>query len=1622
MIHQPNRRSRRRAVDRLRQLFFGSNRPAGDRRANQPIHVETLEARLMLASELGLDPSGSSTAWVSEGGQASALSSAWVDSPAEGEDVPAQDLVAFAKALAQTTGVKMYSAAWCPACNAQKALFEDGADFLPFIEVTNPDRTLNAIGIAANVTSFPTWEFPDGTRAVGSLSLATIAQRAGVAIPTGVNPFVAPINDTTLYGGSPLHLALNGYDPNGGTLTYSVVSSNPSLVQASVLTGNRSAKITVSGWGEMIYQLFESQVPDATGRFITLAQSGFYNAASNTTPITAHRVIDNFVFQFGDPTGTGAGGSTLGTFNDDFHPDLQHNLPGALSWAKSSDDTNNSQVFVTDVPTRYLDFNHSYFGQLTEGDKVRNAITGTATDSSNRPKVAINIESVTIFNDVENGLLVLKAAEGASGEADITVTVTDASGNQFVETFHVTVAPDPYDGGPYLADIPTVRTTMNSPATFVLSAIDVEGDPVLFDGLKSGSVNYTFSVNSATGEVIVTPPANYIGTMQLLVRVKPVTASDTSDLYDTQIVSIAVGPAAPLAVDLVAASDSGYLNTDNITKTNELTFEVTGVTSGVQVRLYRGVTLLGQATASGTSVTIATSGLASLGDGTYNVTATQVVNSIESNVSPALNVTLDTTVPPIFTSTPPTTAGIGTPLTYNAQNAEEGATGAAYSLLNAPTGAVIDAGSGVLAWTPTAAQLGLHPFSVVITDAAGNSRSQNLSVQVTSDALMAFRLDVTDAGGTHLTSVDVGTDFLLKVFVQDLRLDAQGVFAAFLDVLYNQQLVTTNGAISFGSQFPNQPLQDLTTPGLINETGAVAGFTPLGSSEYLLFSVPMRAIHTGMAQFTADPADNPSNEALLFGGTAGLPLDDINFGSVTLTVNPAFNAVDDLFLVNEDSGSTSFDPRANDQLLSGSTGALLIAAVGATSHGGTVSIASDGKSVSYTPAANFFGDETFSYTISDGTGEDSATVTVRVAAGNDDPTAVPDSFTVSEDAVAVALDVLANDLITPDVGETLQISSFSGLSAGGTLSINAAKNRLLYTPADNFFGTETFTYVISDGNGGTSTATGTVTVVEANDPPLAQDDLFQVPEDSTNNVFNVLSNDSTQGDVGETLTITGVTTPEHGGTVTIATGGSSLVYAPAANYFGIERFQYTISDGNGGTAQASVVVTVQGVNDPPTGTADALSVVKDTTANVLDVLANDSSLPDATEVLTISAVGTPTAGGTVSISANGTRVQYTPLAGFTGTDTFTYTVQDPGGATAVATATVTVLNYIPSKLSGYAYIDVNNNGLKESTETPLGGVVMTLKGTDLTGATVNQQKTTDALGFYQFIDLAPGQYVMTQVQPKFLIDGIDSGGTLGISSGADALTINLPQDTDGQNLNFGERGRASQHITMFDFLASTPREAVLATTTSDGAAQWYAVEGGWAHAKSMQFQLQTNQSSAKLDVTTTEAQQYSTMLNFQTPQHIQRLGGAGVAQMLRIVAAPAILFPGADCGCGEGEATSIPVQGGSDAEGESGSEVVAAPLTASARASLPNRDVELLSSMNPVNSPDAEGQPPATILMAPTPADAYLATELLLGEDPSSVWNDRGIDQVLRDMQSDDERFADAVDAAFSGLLDENVL
>ena len=110
-------------------------------------------------------------------------------------------------------------------------------------------------------------------------------------------------------------------------------------------------------------------------------------------------------------------------FDDDFHPELQHNRGGVLSFAKSSDDTNNSQFFVTEVPTRFLDYNHSVFGQLIEGEDVRDAISEHAVNSADRPTTDIAINTIEVFNDTENSLVMLRPTGNGIGSTNVTVTV-----------------------------------------------------------------------------------------------------------------------------------------------------------------------------------------------------------------------------------------------------------------------------------------------------------------------------------------------------------------------------------------------------------------------------------------------------------------------------------------------------------------------------------------------------------------------------------------------------------------------------------------------------------------------------------------------------------------------------------------------------------------------------------------------------------------------------------------------------------------------------------------------------------------------------------------------------------------------------------------------------------------------------------------------------------------------------------------------------------------------------------------------------------------------------------------------------------------------------------------------
>jgi peptidyl-prolyl cis-trans isomerase A (cyclophilin A) len=141
--------------------------------------------------------------------------------------------------------------------------------------------------------------------------------------------------------------------------------------------------------GDIRIELFEDKAPMTTKNFITLVEKKFYDG------VIFHRVIDGFMIQGGDPTGTGRGGPGY-QIKDEFHPDLQHTEAGMLSMANAGPNTGGSQFFITLAATPWLDGKHAIFGQVVEGMDVVQRIGKVQTGAADRPSSNVVMESVRI--------------------------------------------------------------------------------------------------------------------------------------------------------------------------------------------------------------------------------------------------------------------------------------------------------------------------------------------------------------------------------------------------------------------------------------------------------------------------------------------------------------------------------------------------------------------------------------------------------------------------------------------------------------------------------------------------------------------------------------------------------------------------------------------------------------------------------------------------------------------------------------------------------------------------------------------------------------------------------------------------------------------------------------------------------------------------------------------------------------------------------------------------------------------------------------------------------------------------------------------------------------------------
>ncbi len=336
-------------------------------------------------------------------------------------------------------------------------------------------------------------------------------------------------------------------------------------------------------------------------------------------------------------------------------------------------------------------------------------------------------------------------------------------------------------------------------------------------------------------------------------------------------------------------------------------------------------------------------------------------------------------------------------------------------------------------------------------------------------------------------------------------------------------------------------------------------------------------------------AEGPTPEPHSVGLTAtlGTPLATPSSHTINITDEVPVGVTDGPYATDEDVAlNTSVPPPgppppsvlANDT--PGEGGSITATNVTQPSHG-TVALQSDGHFV-YTPVANYSGPDSFTYRVADPAVPPSlstpVTVNITVNQVNDPPVAVTDSYQVNEDSdlIRVAdVGVRSNDSDVEDATTALVVDTTPVVNVTrGTLSLGS-DGSFIYRPNTNYSGPDSFTYRLTDTGGLSTTAVVNITVNDFNTPPVAEpDEFFDVPRNASI-ALPVLTHGTPDSDQdGDVLEVTGADpTSAEGGTVSCPTTTTCL-YTPPTDYLGVDSFNYTVSDGNGGSDQGLVTLFV----------------------------------------------------------------------------------------------------------------------------------------------------------------------------------------------------------------------------------------------------------------------------------------------------------------------------------------------------------------------------------------------------------------------------------------------------------------
>ncbi|WP_420646046.1 tandem-95 repeat protein, partial [Vibrio parahaemolyticus] len=847
-------------------------------------------------------------------------------------------------------------------------------------------------------------------------------------------------------------------------------------------------------------------------------------------------------------------------------------------------------------------------------------------DAENGPKNG----TVIVNND---GTVTYTPNDNYVGKDTFTYIVTSGGVS---ESTTVEVNVTPVNDAPVAKD--DIATTQEDTAVTIdvlPNDTDVDGDKL---SIQSASVpEAQGKVEIVDGKLVFTPAENFNGDAEITYTVTDGALTDQATVKvtvnavnDTPVVESNIADQAlaedftPYTIDL----NTAFSDVDNVD--GELTFSVSG-NSNIQVAIVNGIATI--------TPTADWNGSETLTFTATDPSGESISQTVNFTVAPVADIVADSVT--VVEDTPTIIKVLGND-TFEGDDKV-----VSLDTNNGPANGTVSINpDGSVTYTPNDNYHGTDSFTYIVTS-GGVSESTTVSVDVTpvNDAPVAKDDIATTQEDTAVTidvlsnDTDVDGD---KLSIQSATVpEAQGKVEIVDGKLVFTPAENFNGQAEITYTVTDGQLTDeakvTVTVNPVNDAptikvDAVESITEDAvNTDTVVATLTVRDTDTPEDQLAVSLESNSSGYFVLVGnevkltqaGVDAVNNDELNLKDLTISasvsdgVNPTASDSDSL-IVNRVNDAPTVENAIADQELSEDFASYTIdlndafkdsdsALNFSVSGNSNVLVSIENGIATISPAADWNGSETLTFTATDPSGESvSQTVNFTVASVAD---IVADKATVVEDTPTI-INVLSNDTFE-STDKVVSLDADNGPKNGSVIVNN--DGTVTYTPDDNYVGKDTFTYVVTSGGVSEST-TVTVNVTPVNDAPVAKDDIATTQEDTAVTI-DVLPNDT---DIdGDTLRIDSASVPSDQGTVEIVDG--KLVFTPAENFNGDAEITYTVTDGEL-TDEAKVSVTVNPVNDAPTIKVDAVESITENAVSTDTVVATlevaDTDTPE--DQLTVS--------------------------------------------------------------------------------------------------------------------------------------------------------------------------------------------------------------------------------------------------------------------------------------------------------------------------------------------------------------------------------------------------------------------